>query len=189
MKPAHLLIVIMALIASISAQETALPVDLQFDLMMKVLTFDRSLRSRVGDELVIGVVCQKDVRESQAAKDALLAAARAPGASPWPDLPVRAIALEIGSPAELDSRLGREGVDIVYLASLRAVNIKTVVAVCQARKILSFTGVPAYLEAGASVGFDLREDRPVIIINLAGARRAGADFSSKLLRLIRVIGD
>jgi hypothetical protein len=184
LRPAALLF--LAIVLS-SGQEPAVPFEIQHDLMIKVLTFDRNLRSRVGGEIVIGIPYQKSVRESVAAKDALLKIIQASGSSPWDDLSVRAVAFELDDPNDLDEIFGREEIDILYIPPLRAFDVRAIVPVCNARRVLSFTGLPDYLKAGVSIGFDLKEERPEILVNLVSARLAGADFSSKLLRLVRVV--
>jgi hypothetical protein len=187
MRPLCVLIFVLLLAPLIPAQEMTIPADLQYDLLIKVLTFDRNLRSRVGTEIVIGIAYQTAVRESIVAKDALLDAIRTSGASPWNDLPVRAVVIELGDPNDLAEIFGREGIDVLYIAPLRAFDVRAIIPVCNAKRVLSFTGVPEYIAAGVSVGFDIKEDRPEILVNLASARLAGADFSSKLLRLVRLV--
>jgi hypothetical protein len=53
--------------------------------------------------------------------------------------------------------------------------------------MLTLTGVAEYVRAGIAVGIGVRDDRPEILVNLAAARAAGADFSAQLLLLARVI--
>jgi hypothetical protein len=47
--------------------------------------------------------------------------------------------------------------------------------------------VPDYVGAGCAVGIGTEGEKPLIIINLPAAKAEGADFSSQLLQLAKVI--
>lgn len=100
---------------------------------------------------------------------------------------VRCVLIEMTSDAELSRRLGEENVTLVYVAPLRSVNVSDVGRVLQSRRLLSYTGVPSYVEAGLVLGVDVMENRPKIVVNLPAARAVGMEFSSQLLKLSRVI--
>ncbi|MCX6565490.1 MAG: hypothetical protein NTW38_03560 [Candidatus Aminicenantes bacterium] len=48
------------LAAAVPEGPPRVPCDIQFDLTVKILTFDRNLKARVGDELVFGIIYQED---------------------------------------------------------------------------------------------------------------------------------
>lgn len=48
-------------------------------------------------------------------------------------------------------------------------------------------GVPLYVEAGLSVAIDVRNDRPLIVINVAASRAEGSSFPAQLLQLARLV--
>ena len=77
--------------------------------------------------------------------------------------------------------------DILYVAPLRAFDLEPIVRVSRDLKVTTLTGVSDYCEAGIAVGIGLKGERPEIIINLKGACAEGAGFSSRLLRLCKVV--
>ena len=175
---------IVALVAALRLpapeQEMAVPVDLQFSLFYRILTYDRTLERRAADGLVIGVVFQRRFRESALARD--LAIRQLP-----PDAAgfrVRFVSIDLDD-VDLASAAVEGGCDVLYVTPLRAVSLRTVTSVSRARGLLTLTGVAAYVEQGLAVGIGLRGDRPEILVNVAASRAEGADFSAQLLGLAR----
>ena len=57
-----------------------------------------------------------------------------------------------------------------------------------AQQILTVTGVPAYVDKGVAVGISLnRENKPLILINLASSKSAGSAFDANLLKLATIV--
>jgi hypothetical protein len=102
------------------------------------------------------------------------------------DIPFRLVSIDIDD-TDLASATSRENVDILYITPLRAAEIETITAVSRAEKIMTITGVPDYVELGLAVGIGEEGNKPLIIINLPTAKAEGADFSSKLLKLAKII--
>ncbi len=166
-------------------QEMSVPVPTQVSFLTRILAFDRNL-DRMGEEIVVGVLYQPRFRASLNAKNAVLAAGHE---HPWIlDLPVRYVAAEMADSAQLHRELVRHGVDVVYVAPLRAVAVEDVVAVCRALRLLSFTGMPVYLRRGLVMAVGSRGKRPVMLVNLGAARAFGAELSSELLKLAQIVG-
>lgn len=180
-------VVLTLLLAASEVPRMSIPVDQQLTLFLKVLTADRNATTPSAAPLLIGVVFQQEVPPSRAAKDELLAAIERsrPGGSGR--APVRTVLFEVGSP---DGRARLAAVDALgalYVAPLRDFPVERISSVSRARKILTVTGVPGYVDAGLAVGFEARLGSPLIIVNHEASLAEGADFSSKLLKLARVI--
>ena len=150
--------------------------------------FDRNLAARAGSEIVIGILFQERFRSSLEIKTEMEEEFGKVGLDSLIGLPVRLQAWNLEEVAALDSL--RE-VDVLYITPLRAVNVEQVTAFSRKYHILTFTGVPDYMapSSGASVGVELKGGRPQIVINLSAAKAEGADFSSQLLKLARVVGE
>lgn len=173
--------------AGLSAQTVLLPEDVQYPLLAKILTFDRRLEVRTGDEIVLGIIFQQEFPPSHANLLALeAAAARSPIRSVH-DLPVRLLPVRLDQVQDLPAQLRREGVNLVYLAPVRAVDIQRILDAARTVGALTVTGVPEYVAQGVSVGMGLRNSRPRILINLSSARLEGADLTASLLSLAEVI--
>jgi hypothetical protein len=170
-----------------AAQDVALPAELQHALYTKILASDRNLRGRTGNEIVIGIIFQSSFRASRAAKDDVRAAVDASSIRTIDGMPVSYVELPLGDPATLAAELVAKRVNVVYIAPLRAVDVRSVIAAAERARALTMTGVPEYVHAGVAVGFGVKGDRPRILINLNAARGCGADFRSDLLRIAEVV--
>jgi hypothetical protein len=168
------------------AEEMPVPVDLQYSLLMKILTFDRNLKARVGEEIVVGIVYQKNFRESINTRDEFTKAMDESPIKKIEDIPIRQVPVNLDN-IDLDSAVSQMKIDILYITPLRAVKIEDIAKVSQTKQLTTLTGVPDYVESGLAVGIGTKGDKPLIIINLSAAKKEGADFSSQLLRLAKIV--
>lgn len=185
MKKKIIVIPVIMMILS-SSQEMKVPIDLQVQLFMKILTFDRNLRARVGDEVVIGIIYQEKFRQSLNTKEEFLSAMDEFTQTELQGIPVRCIPIELHGETELEDSLSVHDLDILYLTPLRTIDIKKISLISRRKKILTLTGVPEYIEFGVAVSLGIREMKPKILINLTVAKEEGSDFSSRLLNLAEV---
>lgn len=168
-------------------QSFPVPVEHQYPLIAKILTFDRNLHQRSGAELVMGVIHQPGYPPSLATLRELERVVSESPIKSVEGMPVRVVAVPLRDPRTLEAELLSLGVNVAYLAPLRAVDVRAVVAASHAAGALTVTGVPDYVGMGVSVGLGLQSDRPRILINLPASRRDGADFAAGLLTLADVI--
>jgi hypothetical protein len=167
-------------------QEVPVPAELQARLFAKVLSFDRNLPARAGADVVVGVLVQRQYRASLDEANEIVAAVEALRPAPASQIRLHAVLVEADQ-GELDARLDALGVEVLYVTPLRALGIDTVLRVTRPRAIRTLTGVPSYVGAGIAVGIGVKDDRPEILVNLAAARLEGADYSSQLLNLARLV--
>lgn len=166
------------------AQEMEVPVAVQLPLFLKVMSFDRQLRSRTAGTLVIAIVYQRGYRASAAAKDEAWRAAVRVGEVAG--MPVHLVAIDLDRD-ELAEALTRSQATLVYLAPVRGIDMKEFASVTRAAQVTTLTGVVRYVELGLAVGVRLRGDRPRIVVNLAASRSEGAELTAELLRLAEVL--
>lgn len=169
------------------SQEMEVPVNVQYAVLHKILAFDRNLKARAGSEIVVGILYQSGFRSSLNCKDELLASVKRAGVDKFVEVPLRFVAIELNGDSDVDALAVKHQVDIFYLAPMRGMDLQTVIAVSRARKILTFTGVIAYVEAGLTAGIGVKGDNPRLIINLPAAKAEGADFDAQLLKLAKII--
>jgi hypothetical protein len=161
--------------------------DIQFDLTLKILTFDRNLRARVGEDLVIGIVYDGDDPTSSQVK---MEMDRAVDESPFKAvdrIPIRKAFLDISQSTNWTADLAKSGVNLVYLAPLRDQALIRMLGICRKMKITTVASLPDYPGRGATIGFEPSGGKPVIVINLRTAEFEGADFSSRLLTIAKVL--
>lgn len=168
-------------------QEIEVPANVQFALLQKMLAFDRNLKARAGEEIVIGILYQSNFRSSLNFKDELAAVVKKSEPDQLLNLPIRHVVIELVENLNLAEQAARHNLDIFYLAPVRAVDLKAITAVSHSRKILTFTGVPAYVEGGLTAGVGTKGDAPRIIINLPAAKAEGIEFNAQLLKLAKIV--
>ena len=169
------------------AQEMPIPIDLQVPLFTKILTFDKNLAQHFGDSLRIAVVYQKLYRYSENTQQGFLNTAKAMGLRRIRGIPVVFMSCDLQTTIELQSYLSKQKIDIIYIAPLRAVSVGDITEISRNLKILSLTGVTDYMKDNVSVSLDIKGDKPEILINQTNSRQEGAEFSSRLLNLTKII--
>jgi hypothetical protein len=161
--------------------------DIQFDLTLKILNFDRNLRLRVGEELMIGIVYDNDSPASAQVKMEMERAIEDSAFKSVDRIPIRKIVLDISRSTNWTVDLAKSGVDLVYLTPLREQALIRMLGICRKMKLTSVASLPEYPARGATIGFEPPGGKPVIVINLRTAAAEGADFSSRLLSVAKVI--
>ncbi|HEX6789923.1 MAG TPA: YfiR family protein [Candidatus Krumholzibacteria bacterium] len=165
--------------------ESGLSVAVQYPLILKILQFDRNLAARSGDEIVIAAVYQGRYRASTRVRDEVHRAAESsPGRVA--DLPVRVVDIDIEQTSLRDA-IKSLGVDVVYVAPLRAMDIASITAVTRELGVATVTGVEDYVHEGISVGLGVRQEKPCVLVNLDASKAEGVDFSSRLLSLAQLV--
>lgn len=170
---------------SLFAQTLDVPVDVQLPLFAKILICDRNLSAHANGRLVIGVLYQSAFMASSAVKEEFLATAADLKLTQLKDMPVKAI--DLSGTDDLAGALASEHVTVAYIAPLRAYPLSSVLEATQSRKILTLTGVGAYVDRGVSIGIGILNLRPEILINLRSVKTEGADFNANFLKLARVV--
>jgi hypothetical protein len=162
------------------------PVDVQLSLFSKILTFDRNLKTRVGEEIVVGIVYQGKFRKSLNVKDEI-ENFKNQFLSKIDEIPVRYVSIDISEESDLANTISKNSIDILYITPVRALDLEVITIVSRTKHIITLTGVPDYVESGLSVGIGVKGGKPQIMINLSAAKAEGIDFNSKLLNLAKVV--
>ncbi|UCG51362.1 MAG: YfiR family protein [Candidatus Latescibacterota bacterium] len=178
--------ILLSPIVSAGAQDVLVPIEVQFPLFVKILSFDRNLQRNAGGEIVIAIVYQGGYIPSLNARDAIKDVFEKSGDIGVGNNAMRHVCVDIET-EELTHVVAKHNVDILYITPLKAVDIESITKTSRALALITLTGVPDYVRSGVSVGIGLKEEKPEIIINLAAAKAEGADFSSRLLRLARIV--
>ena len=163
----------------------AVPIKLQSALFSKILSFDRSLKTRADGEIIVGIVYQRRFRRSLNTKNKfidVMSSAKRHG-----DFKFGCVPIDIGDHTDLADAISKRDIDILYITPLRVVEIETITAVSRAKQILTLTGVPEYVKSGLAVGIGIKGERPQIMINLPGAKAEGANSHSQLLKLAEIV--
>jgi hypothetical protein len=173
-------------VISAFAQEMPVPVEVQASLLPKILSFQRAGAQGRKENGAVGIVYQSQVRSSYVCANEI-AEQLSRYLRNSDGSPVNCVLIEYSSQTDLSRHISDEGVSMVYVAPLRSVDIGELGRMLQNRHLLSFTGVPAYVEEGLVLGVEIANNHPKIVVNLSAARSTGVEFSSQLLKLSRVI--
>lgn len=180
-------ITLVLLSAKVSAQEMPLPVEDQVPLFVKILNYDRSLVNKDMDKIVIGVLYQEKFRISSITKDEFIQSVYNNDENTINGKPIVCVPIEISNLANLDWFIDNKNISILYITPLRSVELRDIYHVTRRKKIMTLSGVSKYIRQGLSVGLELIDEKPKILLNIRSVRSEGIDFTSQLLRLAILI--
>ena len=167
-----------------SAQSSAVPGSLQAELLAKLEGYDRSFAARAGSVAKVMIVVKSGDAKSELSatemKSALKRIEQIGG------LPHQDSVVAYAGTADLVKRCQQERVAIVFLAASLDDAVESIAGALAGSNVLSVGADPSYVAKGIVLGFELESGRPRIVINLEQARRQNVDFSSNVLRLMRV---
>jgi hypothetical protein len=176
---AALLVVAPAAISETAiGQSAAIPAGVQLRLFSKIWMFDRSIASK--DRIVVAVLYQS-FRASEEAKDQLVEAVRADG------LNIQCIPVALDDVGSVAKILERTKADVFYVTEMRGINLLDVIRVSRARNVKTITVTAGYVEGGIAIGLRVRNDKPVIVVNLGAAKAEGSDLAAQLLKVSTII--
>jgi|YelNatPaOPRAMG01_1025707.scaffolds.fasta_scaffold90304_1 hypothetical protein len=166
----------------------------EFDLFKKVLTFERTWKSRTSDRLVIGIIYESSyplsvwaMEDWQKLYENLAEADRQ-----LDQTPIIITAIDLDSTTSLETELKENKVNFVYFTPLETGKsqklLKSVKELCTRLKIATFTAIPEYLDFGLAVCFNLKDSKAQILLNLEACKAQGLSFSSHFLRLAKLRG-
>ena len=179
-----LLLSLLGLVVSGSAQVSAIPASLQAELLAKLETYDRSFQARAGKAARVFILVKTGSARSELSANEMKSALRR--IEHIGGLPHEEVVVPYASATALAERIRNERVAIVFIAADLDDAIASIVTALTGASVLTVGAAPSYVARGIVLGFELESGRPRIVIHLEQARRQGVDFSSNVLRLMRV---
>lgn len=168
----------------LAVAQDVVPPELAAKTVLRALAYDRALKARAGDELVLAIVG----KTGDASDDAtgFAAALKALGNVTVQELPLRVVPVTAASGAEAATKLAAMKAHVVYLGrgfdAAEASDVQTAALKAQA---LTTYRWPDY-EDVLALGVLPREGKLRIVIKLAAAKGAGAELDPQLLKLAQV---
>lgn len=175
-------VAIIALLLLSSRVTAEVPVPQQAAILVRAMSFDRSLKARAGRRVDLLVVTSTRAQEGQVAASAFAALA----GLTVQGVPLQVETASVETAAELTALVERKQPDAVYLAPGLDGLVAALKALAQARGFLTVASTMVQAQGGLSLAVDATGDRAVLVINLTQARAERVDFSSDLLKLARV---
>jgi len=91
---------------------------------------------------------------------------------------------------DLKQKIVDEQIDVVFIAKGEKHQVKKLLELTQSEKILSCTSKAEYVATcGVTMAVGLKDNKPKIYLNLSSAKREGADFSAKFLRVAEIVDE
>lgn len=171
---------------TVMAQQIAVPVNIQFKIFLKILSFNRAFNLSDG-KLNILIIFQNNFRTSLNVKNNILDYFENEKIKNFENVPIVINTLSLNNESDLDNYLNKNKCQLIYISPIRSIDIELLTDISRKKKILTFTGVPDYVREGISVGIDIKGEKPDILINLKASKLEGADFSSQLLKISTII--
>ncbi len=170
------------------AEQMPVPADVQIPLILKILTFDRNFEVKITTALTIGIVYDPQNPASLQGKDAIAQSLAPFTTKTIKKLPIAYILLEFTPGKSLAEIARTKHINVFYIVPGNVEHLPALLEISWTQQILTVTGVPAYMDKGVAVGISLnRENRPLILINLASSKSAGSAFDANLLKLATIV--
>jgi hypothetical protein len=178
------------LIAGIGSHVAAavdfVPFSIQVPLVLKALTYDRSLKSRVTDYVRIAVLSPPG--KAREAIDELNASLDKLPARSLDGLPVQFVEVAVVDEDSLDRALRTGRWAAAYaMPGFADREMQQIKRASQSAHVLLVGSTADDVERGMAFGVGARDGKPIMIVNLPATRACGSDFDLALLRLARVI--
>jgi len=157
-------------------------------LLLRVLVYDRALKSRAKAEVRVAVVFRPGHGRSEAEREQLeWALGEIAGKAVAAGLPIRILALPFTDGATLAERLRERGVAALFVCEGLESEAAVIARVAREGKVLALTASRRMVEDGLAVAILDRGDRAGVVVNPRAAAAQGADLDSALLALAELV--
>jgi len=169
------------------ARAGTVPEDKQVPILFKMLTYDRTLAEQ-SDEVIHLAILAREGRDASEAGAAAFAAAL----SGQKDKTVNGRAFTFTTVTyregvDLAAVLAAEHVDVLYVTHGCRDILDEIRSAVRTLDVLTLAAGADDVRDGLSIGLDLKDDRPRIVVNLEALHDEGHDLESRALRLCEVI--
>lgn len=187
----YLIVILVLLLIFLSnnsfSQQLTTPVNIHLPIMLKSIEYDRNIVNRDNDVVRIGIIYQENYRVSLNTKNQVLIYITDNNLQKLVKFSLEFITINLNELSTLREFLQNQNLDYAYITPLRAININKLAQILRDKKILALTGVVDYINYKIPFTVDVVGDNPKIIIDLNNSRLSGADFSTNILKLAKII--
>ena len=165
-----------------------LPSKNQALLLLRILAYDHKLGERVDNKRVtIFIVHKAGAQESEDPANEMVGVLREIGKSTkLAGNTIQVVRIPYNKDT-FDNDVGKYRAAALYVSPSLGDSLGVITASTTKRRLLSFTGVTEYVNAGISVGFSNVNGKPVISVNLPSSRNEGADLDVAILRVAKIV--
>jgi hypothetical protein len=164
---------------NLSFAEDIVPTDIQSLMILKLIPYDKELKTKTGGNVKIGVFYNNN-SHSVSSKSEFISAF---------NKQIGKISGEVNfSLLETNDVNALKSVNVIYVTPNSEQYLDSIKSIARSSKIMTTTGVAKYVEDGkVSVAITSKNNKPKILVNLPSAEAEGVNFSSNLLKLAEVI--
>lgn len=147
-------------------------------VLLTALSFDRSLKERAGDKLVIGVLGTCDT------SSALLEAS---GKS-INGLPIAVQVIgEFKSEAELSGEMKSKNISVLYVCAAPGESLTGIASSAKKTSVVTLADKAEWVEDKLVLGVGEKDGRPELVLNVNAAKASGAEFDPRIFGVARVV--
>jgi hypothetical protein len=158
------------------------------DSLLRAVSYDRSLKARAPEGLRLGIVFLADPASREDA-DRFFQAAEALRKAKAPHAPIYISRASFQSELALGRWCESEQLSALYVATgFDEEQLPTLAAAAHGAGVITLSASARAVEHGLAVGIDAQSGETKVLIHMAAAQSAGADFDSRLLQIARRVG-
>ena len=180
-----LLAAIVAIAPGVRAEDVAVPVALQSELLVKVAAYDKNLPPRAGDRVRLLILTKPGNDDSARAASQMQSALA--GKATIAGLPHEESQLAYGEAASLADAVKGRHIAIIYVTpGFSDGDIAAISHGLDGVDVLTASADPSFVPKGIVLGFDLVSGKPKLLVHLGQARRQRVDLSAEVLKLMKI---
>jgi hypothetical protein len=169
---------------AVAADEIEVPIEIQAALVAKLAAYDRSLKARAGDKVLVLIVTRDGDPESQKVAKAVANSVESKEILGLPVVSEIAIYKDASTLAA-DCKAKRAA--IAYLTPGLGAEVEKIAKSLEGADLLTVSAVAEYVEKGAVLGFSLASGRPKMLFHLAQAGRQNVKLPPNVLSLMKML--
>ena len=163
------------------------PADRQVLILSRALAYDDELKSRAGDDVLLGVLAKPGHSVSEAMSTNMAKAFKGIGNVKVQGLGIKVTQLTFTTGAALAAAAAAQSIDVLYICPGLEADLPAIIEVTRKRRMVSIGSREEQVTRGLAIGVFPVDSKPTIVVNLPAAKSEGAAFSSDLLRLAKVL--
>lgn len=177
-------LMLLGLMGAAPADRAVVPVELQVEVLAKVVRYDRNFAARAGAEVGVLVLHAPDAPESERVArqwmSALKAHPKLGGVGHHDEL------VAFAGAAPLAELLKARGASLVVFAPGFSAQAGAIASALDGLDVLTVSATSEGVKEGLVLGFDLVSGKPRMLLNLSQSRRQHVDFRADVLLLMTV---
>lgn len=177
----------LTLTATTTRAQDAVPGSRQASILTRALAYNKDLKERAGDAIVLAVLYRAGTQTSETMSNDIYRAFQALESYSIRGLPFRVVRVPYEGPGSLKANIREQGIDVVYVCSGFDSEVGPLVSTTRESKVLSMSGVADYVVRGLSIGVFVVDAKPTIYLNMGATKAEGAEFTPDFVKVAKVV--